>query len=136
MAWRVKDAEVSVWCRKMLRGDFDSETSLLLLLRLIHEVSKFKTCLSVELSFALISLKLMFRVCAGLVQNLPTQSALTAINMTNNDQVQVVLLFFGSLDLLVVNHVLNFGVRCVQFFFVYVGDLNLWLSRARGDYLL
>ena len=136
MAWRVKDAEVSVWCRKMLRGDFDSETSLLLLLRLIHEVSKFKTCLSVELSFALISLKLMFRVCAGLVQNLPTQSALTAINMTNNDQVQVVLLFFGSLDLLVVNHVLNLGVGCVQFFFVYVGDLNLWLSRARGDYLL
>ena len=136
MAWRVKDAEVSVWCRKMLRGDFDSETSLLLLLRLIHEVSKFKTCLSVELSFALISLKLMFRVCAGLVQNLPTQSALTAINMTNNDQVQVVLLFFGSLDLLVVYRVLNLRVGCIQFFFVYVGDLNLWLSRARGDYLL
>ena len=136
MAGRVKDAEVSVWCRKMLRGDLDSDTALLLLFCLIHEVSKFETSLSVDFSFALISLKLMFRVCAGLVQNLPTQCALAAINMTNDDQVQVVLLFFGSLNQLVINHVLNLGVRCIQFFFVYVCDLDLWLSRARGDYLL
>ena len=120
----------------MLRGDLDSDTALLLLLRLIHEVSKLETCLSVDFSLALISLELMFRVCAGLVQNLPTQGALPAINMTNDDQVQVVLFFFGSLDQLVVNHVLNLGVGSVKFFFVHVGDLDLWLSLARGDYLL
>ena len=102
MARRVEDAEVSVWCREVLRGDLDGHTTLLLLLRLVHEVSESKASLSIELCFALIGIKLVIRECAVLEQDLAAERALAAIDMADNDQVQVVLLFFRCLDHLVV----------------------------------
>ena len=136
MARRVEDAEVSVWCREVLRGDLDGHATLLLLLRLVHEVSESKASLSIELCFALIGIELVIRECAVLEQDLAAQRALAAIDMADNDQVQVVLLFFRCLDHLVVELVLNLGVGCIQLFFVNKGDLDLWLSGARADYFL
>ena len=59
MTGRVKDSKVAIWGREIARCHFNCDSSLLLFLSFVHDISKLEACLVINLCFALVCSELL-----------------------------------------------------------------------------
>ena len=102
MAWCVKNCKVAVWSREIACRHFYCNSSLLLFFSIVHHVSESKALFVVNLGLAFVGTQHLTRNHAIFEENLTRKRTFSAINVSNNNQVQVMLFLLSRLDRLAV----------------------------------
>jgi len=87
MAWGVQDRKVAVRRREMPCGYLNGNSSLLLLLRVVHDVSVLKSCLVVDVGLALVCSQLLVSDDTVLMEDFAGKRAFPTVNVADDNQV-------------------------------------------------